>query len=180
VQALYINMFTSVLLGIPLVFEQRDADIMWRPPRDPRRPLMTFELFMRTGLMSLLLCAGSMTMFHLELQRGMGEAVARTAAVSVIVMGEMVYLFPCRALLRPAWSVPLLSNVWLWAGIGAMLAVQVVFSEWSVANALFHSAPLDMDAWLKIAAMSLGMGVIVEAEKAIRRVTGRSASADSA
>jgi cation-transporting ATPase F len=180
VQALYINMFTSVLLGIPLVFEQRDADIMWRPPRDPRRPLMTFELFMRTGLMSLLLCAGSMTMFHLELQRGMGEAVARTAAVSVIVMGEMVYLFPCRALLRPAWSVPLLSNMWLWAGIGAMLAVQVVFSEWSVANALFHSAPLDMDAWLKIAAMSLGMGVIVEAEKAIRRVTGRSASADSA
>jgi magnesium-transporting ATPase (P-type) len=180
VQALYINMFTSVLLGIPLVFERRDADIMWRPPRNPRRPLMTFELFMRTGLMSLLLCAGSMTMFHLELQRGMGEAVARTAAVSVIVMGEMVYLFPCRALLRPAWSVPLLSNMWLWAGIAAMLLVQVLFCEWPVANALFHSAPLDMNAWLRILAMSLGMGVIVEAEKAIRRMTGRSASADSA
>jgi magnesium-transporting ATPase (P-type) len=180
VQALYINMFTSVLLGIPLVFERRDPDIMWRPPRDPRRPLMTFELFMRTGLMSVLLCAGAMTMFHLELQRGMSEAVARTAAVCVIVMGEMVYLFPCRALLRPAWSVPLLSNMWLWAGIGAMLAVQLVFSEWSVANALFHSAPMDAKAWMQVVAMSLGMGVIVETEKAIRRMTGRSASSDSA
>jgi magnesium-transporting ATPase (P-type) len=180
VQALYINMFTSVLLGIPLVFERRDPDIMQRPPRDPRRPLMTFELFMRTGLMSLLLCAGSMTMFHLETERGMGEPVARTAAVSVIVIGEMCYLFPSRALLRPAWSVPILSNMWLWAGIAAMLAVQVAFSEWSVANALFHSAPMDMTAWMHVAAMGLGMGVIVETEKAIRRFTGRSASADSA
>ena len=180
VQALYINMFTSVLLGIPLVFERRDPDIMQRPPRDPRRPLMTFELFMRTGLMSVLLCAGAMTMFHLELERGMGEPVARTAAVSVIVIGEMFYLFPCRALLRPAWSVPLLSNMWLWAGIAAMLSVQVIFSEWSVANALFHSAPMDMTAWMRVAAMGLGMGVVVETEKAIRRMTGRSASADSA
>ena len=180
VQALYINMFTSVLLGIPLVFERRDPDIMQRPPRDPRRPLMTFELFMRTGLMSLLLCAGSMTMFHLELERGMGESVARTAAVSVIVIGEMFYLFPCRALLRPAWSVPLLSNMWLWAGIAAMLAVQVLFSEWSVANMLFHSAPMDATAWLRVAAMGLAMGVIVETEKAIRRMAGASAAADSA
>ena len=180
VQALYINMFTSVLLGIPLVFERRDPDIMLRPPRDPRRPLMTFELFMRTGLMSVLLCAGAMTMFRLELERGMGESVARTAAVSVIVIGEMVYLFPCRALLRPAWSVPILSNMWLWAGIAAMLAVQVTFSEWSVANVLFHSAPMDATAWMRVIAMGLGMGVIVETEKAIRRMTGRSASADSA
>jgi cation-transporting ATPase F len=180
VQALYINMFTSVLLGIPLVFEQRDPDIMRRPPRDPRRPLMTFELFMRTGLMSILLCAGSMMMFHLELQRGMGEAVARTAAVSVIVIGEMFYLFPSRSLLRPAWSVPLFSNMWLWAGIAAMSVVQYALSEWSVANTLFHTAPLDLTAWLRVIALGMGMGVIVETEKAIRRLTGRSASADSA
>jgi Ca2+-transporting ATPase len=70
--------------------------------------------------------------------------------------------------------------MWLWAGIAAMLAVQVAFSEWSVANALFHSAPMDMTAWMHVAAMGLGMGVIVETEKAIRRFTGRSASADSA
>lgn len=180
VQALYINMFTSVLLGIPLVFERREPDIMRRAPRDPRRPLMTFELFMRTGLMSVLLCAGAMTMFHLELQRGMGESVARTAAVSVIVIGEVFYLFPSRALLRPAWSVPILSNMWLWAGIAAMLAVQVAFSEWPVANALFHSAPMDATAWIRVGAMGLGMGMVVEVEKAIRRMTGASASADSA
>ena len=179
-QALYINMFTSVLLGIPLVFERRDPDIMRRPPRDPRRPLMTFELFMRTGLMSALLCGGSMTMFHLEMQRGMGEAVARTAAVSVIVIGEMVYLFPSRALLRPAWSVPVLSNMWLWAGIAAMLAVQVLFCEWPVANALFRSSPLDATAWIRVVAMGLGMGAVVEVEKAIRRMAGASAASDSA
>ena len=179
VQALYVNMFTSVLLGIPLVFERRDPGIMRRPPRDPRRPLMTFELFMRTGLMSLLLCVSAMWLFHLECDR-LGEASARTAAVSVIVAGEMAYLFSSRALLRPAWSVPLLSNMWLWAGIAAMALVQVAFAHWPVAHALFRSAPLDARGWAQVAAAAVAMLAIVEMEKGIRRRLGADADSDTA
>ncbi|GMV27438.1 MAG: putative cation-transporting ATPase F [Phycisphaerae bacterium] len=113
IHALYINMITAILLGMPLIFEAREPGVMSRPPRDPHRPLLTFELFMRTGLVSLLLCTGSMGLFHWELGRGLSEATARTAAVSVIVVGEIFYLFSSRALLRPAWAVPLFSNMWL-------------------------------------------------------------------
>ena len=179
VQALYVNMFTSVLLGIPLVFERRDPGIMRRPPRDPRRPLMTFELFMRTGLMSLLLCVSAMWLFHVELER-LGEASARTAAVSVIVAGEMAYLFSSRALLRPAWSVPLLSNMWLWVGILAMAVVQFAFAHWPVAHALFRSAPLDARGWAQVAAAAVAMLAIVEIEKGIRRRLGADVDSDTA
>ena len=33
---------------------------MARAPRDPRRPILSFELFMRTGFVSILLCVGAM------------------------------------------------------------------------------------------------------------------------
>lgn len=99
----------------------------------------------------------------------MGEAAARTAAVSVIVVGELFYLFPSRALLRPAWSVPLFSNMWLWAGIAAMLAVQVAFAHAPVLNRLFHSAPLDASAWMRVLAAGAAVLVVVEIEKGIRR-----------
>jgi Ca2+-transporting ATPase len=180
VHALYTNMVTSILLGMPLIFEAREPGVMARPPRDPRKPLLTFELFMRTGLVSLLLCAGAMGLFHWELGRGMSEAAARTAAVSVIVVGEMFYLFSSRALLRPAWAVPLFSNLWLWAGIAAMLAVQFAFAHAGIVNRLFHSAPLDASAWGRVLIAGASVLVLVEIEKAIRRALGKSTVADSA
>ncbi|MBX3379883.1 MAG: HAD-IC family P-type ATPase [Phycisphaeraceae bacterium] len=175
VHALYINMITAILLGMPLIFEAKEPGVMARPPRDARAPLLTYELFMRTGLVSLLLCAGAMGLFHWELERGKGEAVARTAAVCVIVVGEIFYLFSSRALLRPAWSVPLFSNLWLWAGIAAMLVVQFLFAHAPIVNRVFQSAPLDASAWARVILVGASVLVIVEIEKAIRRAVGTKA-----
>ncbi|XVJ59665.1 MAG: hypothetical protein HEQ23_09775 [Tepidisphaera sp.] len=180
VHALYINMIAAILLGMPLIFEAKEPGVMARPPRDPNRPLLTFELFMRTGLVSLLLCAGAMSLFHRELNRGMSEATARTAAVSVIIVGEIFYLFSSRALLRPAWAVPLFSNMWLWAGIVAMLAVQFAFAHTPIVNRLFHTAPLDASTWTRVPLVGAGVLVVVESEKAIRRATAKIMVADSA
>jgi len=135
---------------------------------------------MRTGLVSLLLCTGAMGLFHWELSRGMSEATARTAAVSVIVVGEIFYLFSSRALLRPAWAVPLFSNMWLWAGIAAMLTVQFAFAHVPIVNRLFHSAPLDASGWGRVLLAGAGVLVVVESEKAIRRALGKATVADSA
>jgi magnesium-transporting ATPase (P-type) len=180
VQALYINMVTAILLGMPLIFEAKDAGIMSRPPRDPDRPLLTFELFMRTGLVSLLLCAGSMSMFQWEIGRGMGDAVARTAAVSVIVVGECFYLLSARTLSRPFWAVSLLSNKWLWVGIGSMLAVQVLFVHAPLFHRLFHTGSLDAQAWVRVFLAGAGLFIIVEVEKAIRRALGTTRAWDTA
>ncbi len=169
IHALYINMITAILLGMPLIFEAKEPGVMSRPPRNPDRPLLTYELFMRTGLVSLLLCTGAMGLFHWEIARGMSEGTARTAAVSVIVVGEIFYLFSSRALLRPAWAVPLFSNMWLWAGIVGMLAMQFAFAHVPVLNRLFHTSPLDASAWARVMFVGAGVLVIVEVEKAIRR-----------
>ncbi len=55
VQILWINMTTAVLLGLMLAFEPNEPDIMQRPPRDPRTPLLTGELIGRILLVSLIL-----------------------------------------------------------------------------------------------------------------------------
>lgn len=60
VQLLWINMATAVLLGLMLVFEPKEAGLMSRPPRDPAQPILTFPLFMRTGLVTLLMLVGAL------------------------------------------------------------------------------------------------------------------------
>ena len=108
VQLLWINMTTSVLLGMTLAFETREPGMMERPPRDPRQPLLTFPLFMRTGLVSLLTLGGAFGLFVWENSRGASLAEARTAVANVIVFVQLFYLFNCRSLaqfLVVAWCI---------------------------------------------------------------------------
>lgn len=118
----------------------------------------------------VLLGGGTMAIFHFEIARGPSEEAARTAAVATVIVGEAFYLFSSRALLRPAWSVPIFSNMWLWAGIAAMMVVLLAFTHVPLLNKLFQSAPIDAMAWLWIVAIGAGVPVLVEIEKAVRRL----------
>ncbi|MGB7794545.1 MAG: cation-transporting P-type ATPase [Terrimicrobiaceae bacterium] len=168
VQLLWINMATAVLLGMTLAFETKEPGLMERPPRDPRQPLLTFPLFMRTGLVSLLTLAGAFGLFIWENSRGASLAEARTAVANVIVFVQLCYLFNCRSLTRSSWSLGAFSNLWLLAGVAAMIAAQMAFTYVPFMNEAFHSAPLDAAAWLRVSAVALAAGLIVGFEKWVR------------
>jgi Ca2+-transporting ATPase len=169
VQLLWVNLMTAVCLGLMLVFEPRERDLMERPPRDPARPLLTFALFMRTCFVSLIIVAGAFWLFHREMRTdGEATAHARTAVINVIVLVEMAYLFNCRSLNHSIFRVGWLTNRWALAGAAAMLGAQLLFTYSPVMNRLFHTAPLGLDSWLRIAGVALAAFVAVEIEKWIR------------
>ncbi len=177
VQLLWINMTTAVLLGLMLVFEPKEAGLMRRPPRDPRQPLLTLPLLMRTGLVTLLMLAGAYFLFHFEqLDAATGLAEARTIVVNTIVLVEAFYLLNCRSLIRSAWSGGFFGNRWLFAGLGGMLGLQVLFTHAPFMNRLFHSAPVSAEAWLHSALVGLAVFCVVEVEKWLRRRGERQAS----
>ncbi|MEQ1861383.1 MAG: cation-transporting P-type ATPase [Chthoniobacteraceae bacterium] len=170
VQILWINMVTAILLGLMLVFEPKERGLMQRPPRDPKQPILTFPLFMRTGLVSLLILAGAFGAFLWEQQvRGKNVVEARTTVINVIVMVECFYLLNCRSLLHSMFRVGVFSNLWVFGGIAAMLAAQILFTHAPIMNRLFHTAPLDAGSWLYITGVGLAAYCVVEFEKWVRR-----------
>ncbi|HUS37661.1 MAG TPA: HAD-IC family P-type ATPase [Verrucomicrobiae bacterium] len=180
-QLLWINLSTSILLGIALVFESKEKDLMSRAPRDPKQPIITFPLFMRTGLVTLIMVAGAFLVFFGE-QRLAGAtlAQARTAVVNVVVMVEVFYLLNCRSLTRSMFSAGAFSNRWVIGGIFAMVAAQILFTYSPVMNRLFHSAPVDLHAWVRITGIALFAWIVVEFEKWLRfRPTGYSTAPSS-
>lgn len=179
VHALFINMTTAVLLGMTLAFEPKEDNVMGRPPRQPSQPILTFELLMRTGLMSLLILIGGFGLFEWAKWRGMSEAQARTVAVSLVVFAEMFYLFNCRSLVDSIWKIGWFTNRWLWLGVGVMSLVQVIFVNAPIMNRLFQSEPLDLIAWAAVVGVSLAIAWIVAMEKFIRRVVAQRAMARS-
>lgn len=169
VQLLWVNMMTALLLGLMLVFEPKEHDLMGRPPRDPKHPLLNVSLLRRIGLVSLIMLAGAFWLFSWELKaEGATEAAARTAVINVIVLVEIAYLFNCRSLRDSVFAIGWFTNWWAIGGSMAMLAAQLLFTYTPVMNSLFHTAPIAAGAWLRIAAVASVAFVAVEIEKWIR------------
>lgn len=121
VQLLWINMTTAIFLGLTLVFEPKEPGLMKRPPRDPRKPLLTLTLVLRTVLVSL---AGAYWLFFWELEMASETiAQARTSVINVIVLVKTVYLFNCRSLLS--------GESWLHIlGVAEIVFFQVEVEKW--------------------------------------------------
>jgi len=169
VQLLWVNMMTSILLGLMLAFEPKERGLMQRPPRDPQRPLLTLVLAMRIGLVSLVMLAGAFWLFFYEMNLAGGTVdAARTAVINVIVVVEIAYLFNCRSLSHSFFSTNFLSNRWAIAGSLAMLAAQLLLTYTPVMNKLFHTAPISAESWLRIVGVAAVAFTIVEIEKWLR------------
>ncbi|MCU0576776.1 MAG: HAD-IC family P-type ATPase, partial [Desulfobacterota bacterium] len=168
VQILWINMTTAVLLGLMLVFEAKEPDIMERPPRDPGEPILTRSLIRRIFIVGCLLLLGAFGLFEYELvYAGATVQEARTVAVNVFVMAELFYLFNCRSLMKSVFEVGFFSNPWVFGGAGAMVVLQLIFTYVPAMNTAFHSSPIGLDAWLRILVVGFLVMVIVGVEKRI-------------
>lgn len=168
VQLLWINMTTAICLGMMLAFEAKEPDLMQRPPRDPKTPIMTGDLIGRTITVGILLALGVFGLFYYERNSGLSIEEARTAAVGVLVIGELFYLFNCRSLLRSPFALGFFSNRWLIVGVSIMLGLQMLFTYVPAMNRFFHSAPISLDAWARIFLIGLSIFIIFEIEKWVR------------
>ena len=169
IQILWINMMTAVLLGLTLAMERGEPDIMRRPPRDPRAPILTRVLVWRVVLVGLLILVAAFGLFELELGLGVDVAVARTVAVNAVIIIETFYLLNSRSLTQSPFSIGFFSNRWVLAGAAAMILAQLAFTYLPPFHRVFASAPISPADWGRIVAFGVAGYLVIEAEKWLRR-----------
>jgi magnesium-transporting ATPase (P-type) len=169
VQILWINMTTAVLLGLMLAFEGKEPGIMERPPRRPETPVLTPEIGLRIGIVSLMLLVGAFGLFEWTLLQGKSIETARTVAVNMFVFGELFYLFNCRSLRYSMFRLGVFTNRWLVLGVAGMTSLQVLFTYSPAMNLLFGTAPIGIPEWTWVLAGGLMIYSVVGSEKLLRR-----------
>jgi len=178
VQILWINMTTAGFLGLMLAFEPKEPGIMTRPPRDPKRPLLSGVMVFRIAMVGVLLTVGAFVLFEWALLTGASDAVARTLAVNVFVIGELFYLFNCRSLTRSIFAIGFFTNPWILLGASASFVMQLFYTYSPTMNRLFYSAPISLLEWLYVFGFGFTIYVVVGVEKWARnRLAGPPISA---
>jgi len=177
VQILWVNLVATVALALPLAFEAMEPNVMERPPRAPRAPILDAFVIGRTAYVAVLMTAGAIGLFHYELGSGLEQGLdrdramseAQTAAVTTIIAFQIFYLLACRSLERTIFSIGVFSNPMVFIGIAAILLLQLGFVYLPFMAGLFGSAPLGLDAWLRAFLVGAGVWPVVALEKSVRR-----------
>lgn len=168
-QILWINMTTAVLLGLMLVFEPNEKEIMLRAPRLQKAPIFSKQDLFRMLLVGVLLLIGAFWAFNFEISRGHSEEYARTVAVTIFVTVETFYLFNCRSLNTSIFKINFFTNKPLLIGVGSMAALQAAFIYAPFMNTLFNSAPIGADSLLYSLFGGFAAMIIIEIEKSVLR-----------
>lgn len=153
-QVLWLNMVNSIAMTVPLAFEPKSQAVMQQPPRNPNEPLLSRKLFQRILLISAFNWILIFGVFEWILRDTQNVALARTMAIQALVSGRIFYLISLSQLgialinrLRGRHSNLSDARTILIGIVGAVI-LQIIFSQWSVMNLLFSTAPLNLNQWL--------------------------------
>jgi potassium/sodium efflux P-type ATPase len=171
-QILWINMITAVTLALALAFEPAEAELMRRPPRDPKVNLLSRHLLWRVGFVAVLMTLASLGLFLHTQTLGWSLESSRTLAVNALVACEIGYLFSSRRLEGPA-NFGLRDNPMVWSMVTLLLGLQLLLTYWPAMQRVFATAALPAFAWGWCLLVALGVCACLELEKwLLRRRTG--------
>jgi magnesium-transporting ATPase (P-type) len=169
-QVLWVNMVTSVALGLVISFEPHEIDVMNRPPRAVSRPIVTGFGIWRIVFVGLALLAYTLLAFFWMKSHGASDALARTVAVNAITIGQVFYLLNSRYLLDSSFSLAAhMGNKYLPLGIGAVVILQLLFTYAPPFQAMFGNEAIPLWVWPWLLAGGLLFFAVVEAEKLVIR-----------
>jgi magnesium-transporting ATPase (P-type) len=169
-QVLWVNMVTSVALGLVISFEPHEDDVMQRPPRSLDRPIVTGFGLWRIVFVGVALLAYTLAAFFWMKAHGASDGLARTVAVNAITIGQAFYLLNSRYLIDSSLSPKAhMGNRYLPLGLLAVAVLQLLFTYAPPFQAMFGNEAVPLWVWPLLLAGGVLFFLAVETEKFIIR-----------
>jgi Ca2+-transporting ATPase len=165
-QVLWLNMVNSITMTVPLAFEPKSVGVMQKPPRNPREPLLSQSLIKRILTISIFNWILIFGVFEWMLQTTGNINLARTMAIQALVAGRIFYLLSISQLGSAVinkfrginHTISDASAIGI--GIACTIILQIIFSQWTLMNSLFYTAPLNINQWLICLLVGLPMIIV--------------------
>jgi len=165
VQILWINMSTAIFLGLMLVFEPKEKNIMKRKPRDPRKPILSKSIIIQMLVVGFYMLISSFSMFNYAISNGYSVEYARTVAVNIFIFIKVFYLFSCKEINTSVFRTNIFNNKFLLLGVVLMCIIQIAFTYTEFMQYMFKSEALDMQTWLQILLIAFCVTFLVEIKR---------------
>jgi P-type Ca2+ transporter type 2C len=96
-QLLWINLLTDIFPSLALALEPPEADVLKRPPRDPKEAIIRPNDFARLGRESAVITGGALTSYGYALLRYGAGPRTSTQAFLTLVIAQLLHAQSCRS-----------------------------------------------------------------------------------
>jgi len=151
------NLVTDGVSALALGVEPAEADVMSRPPRDTRAPILD-----RAGILWILALgsyvgAGALLLHYVYLRSGaeLDRRLAQTVAFTGIILIQKMNVLNFRSLHQPLRAGMFWTNPWVLAAISSSLLLQVAAVYVPLLQRALHTYPLRGVDWLVILAVAV-------------------------
>ncbi len=178
VMILWINLFDSVFLTMPLMMEAKERDLLRGPPRSSRERLANALLLGRVVVIGLAIAIPGFWIYHHFGAPAVADdgtvlddlllTQAQTAAFWAVLMVHFGFVMSARSIHRSAFTFSPFGNRWLLAGIAASVLLRLVPSCVPAVATAFRTANFPVEWWLWILPCLLPGFLALEAEKLVR------------
>jgi Ca2+-transporting ATPase len=175
VQLLLLNLVTDGAPALALGMEKGDPDIMKRPPRPTKEPVINWEMQIGTVVQAVVMTAAVLSSYLMALRIYPDQiGRAQTIAFVTLCMSELFRAFTARSEHHGVFSIGVFSNRWMiWAVLGSsafvMGSVYVPFIQ-----PFFDTVPLSLRDWVMMIPFILMASVAAELTKVyIRKRSAR-------
>jgi magnesium-transporting ATPase (P-type) len=172
VQLLWLNLVTNGVQDIALAFEPGEKGVSRQPPRPRREGVISRLLWHRIGLAAVFMAAGTLLVFGLQMRVTTVEE-ARTAALTALVVFQVVHVGNSRSEMLSVFSKSPISNPFLFIGTSIAMALHVGAMYFPPTQFALRLEPISYGAWVQILALSLGVVLVVELHKLYSRTLTR-------
>ena len=169
-QILYLNLITDVFPAFALALGEGEADVLQRPPRDPRQPILGRPQWVRIVLQSLVMTGGIFG--ALGAARLLGFDARATVSVTFLTLAfaQLWQVFNMRADRSSLLRNEITRNPWVWAALclcSALLAAPPYIAPLAQVLGL---VPLEPRMWAVVLGLSAAPVVVWQAGA---RILGR-------
>lgn len=176
-QLLWLNLVTNGLQDVALAFEPGEPNVLGRPPRRRNEGVISPLLWERTLIAGAVMGVATLVVFNWQLEESGSEDLARTVALTTLVVSMAFHLGNSRSESRSLFRVNPLSNRFLVMAQAGALALHVGALYVAPTQFVLRLEPIGPEAWIRIVVMSIPVVIAVELHKLLR---GRRGNADGA
>jgi Ca2+-transporting ATPase len=154
-QILYINIVSDVFPALALGVGGSMADVMNRPPRDPKEPILTRWNWIQIAAYGAVIGLSVLAVFWAAFQLGLGTGEAVTISFLTFGFARLWHVFNMRDADAPFLRNEITTNryVWIALGIGILLLLAAVYTP--VVNTALETVAPSAAGWALVAAGSL-------------------------
>jgi Ca2+-transporting ATPase len=170
IQILWVNLLTDGLPALALGIERGDPDIMQRPPRPAKEPIINAPMRWGIALQAVAVTFATLSAFVIGLRWFSGHLEsAQTMAFVALNMVELVVAYSFRSERHSALSIGLFSNrSMVWATLSSLLLLFAVIYV-PLLDPIFYTTFLGLREWLVLAPLIFVPFVTAELTKLILR-----------